>query len=82
MKIVLVVAVDCKIKRFYSTPVGIKKTTAEGSCLAQAGQRRSDEIKNVLLSTRLPKKQWVGAREWGREQGSRGEGEGEWGAWP
>jgi len=25
----------CKIKRFYSTPVGIKKTTAEGSCLAQ-----------------------------------------------
>jgi len=27
---------QCKIKRFYSTPVGIKKTSAEGPGLAQA----------------------------------------------
>jgi len=54
------------------TVVGTKKNTAEGPWtvtaggLAIMGQRRSDEIKEVLLSTGLPKKQWVGAGERGR----------------
>jgi len=54
--------------------MALKKPPLSG--LAWHSQRRSDEIKDVLLSTGLPKKQQVGAGEWEREWGSKGEGEG------